>query len=288
VVVPTYNEAENLPRLIAQIERALHARSFCIIVVDDSSPDNTAEVAERLNDSYGNIVVRTREGKDGLGSALLDGLKTALNMEDVESIVTLDGDLSHNPKEIPKLLSVAETTELVQGSRYVKRGAVLGWSLKRRLISFVANSLCKLVLRTHIHDCTGNFRIYSRRCAEMIVNSTDSGGFEWVVEAMLVAVKRGFRVKEVPITFTDRKNGRTKLKIREVAGWGLFALKNLLAPKPTFLDAGYQPTWVIHRSSILTTAVTLPIASTTMYTLSRVSPTVSDHAESTRLVKSSE
>lgn len=287
IIVPTYNEAENLPKLTVQIEKALHTRSFNIIVVDDSSPDNTAEVARKLNDLYGNIIVKTRERKHGLGSAIIDGLKTALDIEDVERIVTLDGDLSHNPDEIPKLLNVAETTDLVQGSRYVDKGLVVGWSPKRRLISLIANSLCKLMLRTRIHDCTGNFRVYSRHCAEMIVNSTNSDGFEWVVEAILVAVKCGFQVKEIPITFVDRKNGRTKLRIRQVASWVLFTLKNLFAPKPLLFNARYQSTCAIQRSSTFTATVTQPTTSTTTYTLSRASPTLSDHAESIQSVKSS-
>lgn len=287
IIVPTYNEADSLPKLAAQIEKTLRTCSFNIVVVDDNSPDNTAEVARKLNDYYGNIIVKTRGRKRGLGSALVDGLKTALDIKDVERIVTLDGDLSHNPNEIPKLLNVAETTDLVQGSRYVSKGVVLGWSLRRRLISFVANSLCKLMLRTQIHDCTGNFRVYSRHCAETIVDCANSGGFEWVVEAMLVAVKCGFRVKEVPITFVERKKGKTKLRIHEVVSWALFTLKRLFASKRLFLHSRYQSTCAIQRSSTFTATLTPPIASTTMYTLSRVSPALSDHAESMKSVKSS-
>jgi dolichol-phosphate mannosyltransferase len=227
VVVPTYNEAENLPRLIDEVEKALRGFDFSLLVVDDNSPDGTAQVAADLNKIHKNLIVRTRTKKNGLGSALSYGLRTALAMKDVDRIVTLDADLSHNPSDIPKLLQ-AEDAGIVQGSRYVENGAVVGWSLKRRLISCVANLLCKLLLRTSIHDCTGNFRVYSRDCAETIVNSTISKGFEWVVEAMFVAKRHGFGVEEVPITFVDRKEGKTKLKAIEVAGWAAFALKSLL------------------------------------------------------------
>ena len=240
VVVPTYNEAKNLPELAAQIEKVLKNRDFSLVVVDDNSPDNTAKIAQKLNDVYRNITVKTRTEKSGLGSAIIEGLKTALAMKDVEKIVTLDADLSHNPVEIPKLLYAAQKTDIVQGSRYIEDGLVVGWGLKRRLISFGANLICKMLSRASVHDCTGNFRVYSRRCAETIVNTTESKGFEWVVEAMFLARKHGFEVKEVPITFTERKEGKTKLKALEVLSWAIFAAKNLLSSQPLRLNTPFS------------------------------------------------
>jgi dolichol-phosphate mannosyltransferase len=288
VVIPTYNEAENLPSLTAQIEEALGSRDFSLIIVDDDSPDKTARVAEQQNRMYGNVIVKTRAVKRGLGSALLEGLKTALEMEDVERIVTLDADLSHNPIEIPKLLRASRETGLVQGSRYVEYGTVIGWSLKRRLISFGANLICKLLLRTSIQDCTGNFRVYSKECAEAILNSTVTKGFEWVVEAVLVAKKHGFEVREVPIAFTDRREGKTKLKASEMLSWALFTMKSLFSLKHLSLNASAQSKQVIHRSSTLTVTAVAPITSATTYTLSRASPGLSDHAESMCPVRSTE
>jgi dolichol-phosphate mannosyltransferase len=227
VVVPTYNEATNLPRLVARMERTLRNVSFDLIVIDDDSPDNTARVAEGLNSIYKNITVKVRANGSGLGSALLAGLNTALSKSDVEWIVTLDADFSHDPIEIPKLLCATGAADLVQGSRYVRDGAVSNWSFRRRLVSFLANLICRLMVRSSVRDCTGNFRVYSRRCAEVIVNSAGSEGFEWVVEAMAITKKCGFRVKEVPITFSDRTEGKTKLKSSQVLSWAAFALKSL-------------------------------------------------------------
>ncbi len=225
IVVPTYNEAENLPKLVPEIEKVLWIRDFRLVIVDDDSPDKTAHVAEKLNDVYGNIIVRRREGKFGLGSAVVEGLKIALAMDDVDRIVTLDGDLSHSPSEIPSLLCIAEKADLVQGSRYVENGSINGWVPSRRLVSRVANLVCRLFFRTFIHEHTGNFRVYSRKCAQAVVKYTTCKGFEWVVEAMFVARKHGFVVKEVPIAFSDRRNGKTKLKALDVASWALFVAK---------------------------------------------------------------
>lgn len=288
VVIPTYNEAKNLPRLTAQIEKVLRNWDFNLIFVDDNSPDNTARVAQNLNRVYRNIVVRIRTSKCGLGSAIAEGLRIALATKDVEKIVTLDADLSHNPSEIPKLLRAAQEADLVQGSRYVEEGSVIGWGLKRRLISFGANLVCKLLLRASIHDCTGNFRVYSRKCAETIVSTTGSKGFEWVVEAMFTAKKNGFEIKEVPITFAERKDGKTKLKAWEVFSWALFAVKNLFSPRTLAFDAALQSSFAIQKSSTFTVAVVPPITSTTMYTLSSTSPDLTNQAESMPSVNSTE
>lgn len=232
VVVPTYNEAENIPKLVAEMEKTLRVRDFSLVIVDDNSPDNTALVAEGLNNFYGNITIRRRTGKFGLGSAVVEGLKIALAMDDVDRIVTLDGDLSHSPGEIPRLLLAAEKADLVQGSRYAENGSVNGWGVTRRLVSRVANLVCRLSFRSSINEYTGNFRVYSRECAETIVNCTRCKGYEWVVEAMFVAIKHGFTVKEVPIAFRDRGNGKTKLKALDVANWAFFVAKTLFSKFP--------------------------------------------------------
>lgn len=229
VVVPTYNEAKNLPNLVVRIERVLGGLDFSLVVVDDSSVDKTAKIAEKLNHVYGNIIVKSRRERLGLGSAIVEGLKTSLEMENVERIVTLDADMSHSPDDIPRLLRAASEADLVQGSRYVANGSISNWGFKRRLTSRVANLICTLLLRTAVHDTTGNFRVYSRRCAGAIVEGTRGRGFEWVVEAVSVAKNAGFTVHEVPITFTNRTDGKTKLRTREIARWAGFALRNLLS-----------------------------------------------------------
>ena len=264
VVIPTYNEAQNLPGLTAQIERALRSSDFEMLVIDDNSPDRTARIAERLNKIYGNITVRVQAKKSGLGVALLAGLKAALSKKEVQRIVTLDADFSHDPNDIPRLLRAAEAADLVQGSRYVRNGAVVNWGFKRRLISCIANLICNLLIKTSTRDCTGNFRVYSRECAEAIVHSAKSRGFEWVVEAMMIAKQNGFRVKEVPITFADRKEGKTKLKSSQVFNWGVFAVRNLIPHKFLIHSAVGHSSFASQRSSTLATTETPPITSTTM------------------------
>jgi dolichol-phosphate mannosyltransferase len=264
VLIPTYNEAQNLPRLTAKIEKALHNSDFEMLIIDDNSPDRTAGIAEKLSMIYGNITVRVQAKKSGLGVALLAGLKEALSKKDIQRIVTLDADFSHDPNDIPRLLQAAESADLIQGSRYVQNGAVVNWGFKRRLISCAANLVCYLLIKSSIHDCTGNFRVYTRDCAEAIVRSAKSKGFEWVVEAMMVAKQNGFRVKEVPITFADRKEGRTKLKGSQVLNWGVFAVRNLISQKFMIDRFVGQSSFMSQRSSTLATTETPPITSTTM------------------------
>ncbi len=262
VVVPTYNEAENLPRLVGQIEETLRGLSFKLIVVDDSSPDGTARVAEQLNAVHGNILVKSRRAKSGLGSAIQAGLRAALEMEDVESVLTLDADLSHDPGEIPKLLRASQQADLVQGSRYVEDGRAVGWSFRRRLVSCVANLVCRMLLRMSVHDCTGNFRVYSRKCAEAIVSSAVERGFEWVVEALFIAKKHQLVVKEVPIAFVNRKDGETKLKGKDIVNWAFFTGKSLFSLRP-FSSMPVQVNSTICKSSALSVTLTAPPASTT-------------------------
>jgi dolichol-phosphate mannosyltransferase len=262
VVVPTYNEAGNLAELTAEIEEVLGDRIFQLIVVDDSSPDGTAKVAEQLNELYGNIVVRSRIKKSGLGSAIQDGLRAALAMEDVEHIVTLDADLSHDPRDIPRLLCASRTADFVQGSRYVREGRAFGWGVRRRVVSCVANLICRMLSGTGVRDCTGNFRVYSRKCADAIVNTAGQRGFEWVVEALFIARKHQLTVKEVPIAFVERKEGKTKLRGLDIVNWVFFAGKSLFSFK-LFFSVPVQRSATICTSSALTVALTAPAASTT-------------------------
>jgi len=288
VIVPTYNEAKNLSTLVTRVEKVLCALDFSFVIVDDNSSDKTAEVAKKLNQVYGNVIVRCREREVGLGSAIVEGLKTCLAMDGVDRILTLDGDLSHNPTDIPRLLQAAQEADLVQGSRYIENGSIRGWGLTRRLTSYVANLICRFLFGTSVHDYTGNFRVYSRECAEAIVNCTNCKGFDWTVEAMFVAKKYGFRVKEVPISFRDREDGKTKLCAKEIANWVSSAMKSFLSPAQPCLKVSHHPTLAIQRSSTFNVTVTPPMVSTTIYTLSSRSPSLSDHAESNCLVKSKE
>jgi len=228
VVVPTYNEAENLPKLVGALEEELQKEDFKIIVVDDNSPDGTADVAEKLNWRYGNIIVHRRPNKLGIGTAIRDGLEVAFPFLESGRIVTMDADLSHNPKDVQSLLSESENADLVQGSRYINGGRIIGWSLYRRAVSRVANTLCRLLLGTGLHEHTAYFRVYSNKCAEDIVKNVNRNGYEWAIASILVAKDHGFRIKEVPVTFINRFSGKSKLKISDILMWFSYVISAFL------------------------------------------------------------
>ena len=225
VVIPTYNEAENLPKLLGALEEELQKEDFKIIVIDDNSPDGTAEVVEKLDQRYGNIIVHRRPSKLGIGSAIRDGLKIALSFPDCECVVTMDADLSHNPSDVQRLLNEAKNADLVQGSRYMKGGRIIGWSSFRSAVSYAANLLCRLLFRTQLHEHTSNFRVYSRRCGEMIAITLHCEHYEWLIGSILIAKDHAYRIKEVPISFTERKRGKSKLKPVDILKWANYVSK---------------------------------------------------------------
>jgi dolichol-phosphate mannosyltransferase len=226
IVVPTWNERENIERLLNNIRKVMSSlkTDYEVIIVDDNSPDGTAEIATKFNELYGHVKVIRRYSKAGLGSAIKDGLKYALGDANTLYIVTMDADMSHLPEEIPNLLDNASTVDIVQGSRYVKGGKIVECELYRRVISRVANVVIRLLFHTKIKDHTSGFRVYTSKAAIVVVNGTFSGGYEWLVEALLVAIKRGLAIKEVPITFINRRKGKSKLWSREILRWFIFML----------------------------------------------------------------
>lgn len=217
VVVPTLNEAENLAELVGALEDALPQGEGRIIIVDDASPDGTADLADSLNSRYGNISVLRRPGKLGIGSAVLDGMRLALSYPDTQSVVTMDSDLSHNPRELPSLLSAAKGADFVQGSRYMKGGRIYGWPFHRRLISGGINAFYRFFLRTGLRENTTNYRVYSRNCAETLVEQVKCTGYELPILAILAARDNGHTIVESPVTFTDRSRGKSKLTTRDLA-----------------------------------------------------------------------
>jgi len=225
MVIPTYNEAENLPKLVEALEEELQKEDFKIIIVDDNSPDGTAEIAKKLNERYGNIIIHRKPSKLGIGSAIRDGLKIALSFPECEYIVTMDADLSHNPKDVRHLLSEAEDADLVQGSRYMKGGGVIGWSSFRRAVSHTANLLCRLLFRTQLHEHTSNLRVYSRRCGEMIMANLHCEHYDWFIGSILLTKDYAYRIKEVPITFVNRVHGKSKLTASDIFKWTSYVSK---------------------------------------------------------------
>jgi dolichol-phosphate mannosyltransferase len=226
IVIPTWNERENIERLLDNIRKVMSSLNidYEVIIVDDNSPDGTAEIALKFNEAYGHVKVIKRYSKAGLGSAIKEGLKYALSDGNTLYIVTMDADLSHLPEEIPNLLYNASTVDIVQGSRYVKGGRIKGWRMHRRMMSWGANTFIRLLFHTKIKDHTSGFRVYTSKVAQVVVNETFSRGYEWLVEALIVARKSGFTITEVPITFINRRKGKSKVGFREILRWLNFML----------------------------------------------------------------
>ncbi len=218
IVVPTYNEAENIGVLVERLE-ALQ-ENLAIIIVDDKSPDGTAEIADKLNQRLGNIFVLRRPGKLGIGSAIRDGMKKALSMADCQYVVTMDADLSHNPDDIPGLLKMAREgqVDLIQGSRYIKGGGVVGWNLRRKLQSRVANLIGKLLFGLP-NEVTTYFRVYTRKSADIVANHVKADKYEFAIASALAIKDRGLVIRESPIVFINRTRGKSKLKTSDVFNW---------------------------------------------------------------------
>jgi dolichol-phosphate mannosyltransferase len=205
IVVPTYNERQNLPRLVEAV--AKHMRTeYEIVVVDDSSPDGTGELALDLAKEHP-IRLVSRPAKSGLGSAYRDGFKVAKG----DIIFQMDADLSHDPRYLPALIEAIENgADLAVGSRYSGNGRIVGWNWYRRLVSGTGNTLARLVLGLRSRDNTTGYRAYAREAAD-IVQMVQSDGYASMVEALHHARRSGLRVVEVPITFENRTVGKSKL-----------------------------------------------------------------------------
>ena len=221
IIIPTYNEAENIEKLIGALES--QKGDYKIIIVDDSSPDGTAKIVNKLSLNSHNILLNCRPGKLGLGSAVYDGMRLALSSPDCQYIVTMDADLSHDPNDVPRLLLAVygEDVDMVQGSRYIEGGQIVGWNVFRRLQSRIANWLC-MVLFGLPNEVTTYFRVYSRKCAEILVNNVAAANYEFAVTTALVIKDHGLKTIEVPIVFVNRTQGKSKLKASNILAW--FAL----------------------------------------------------------------
>lgn len=237
IVIPTYNEAENITNLIEQLE-ALDG-DFGIIIVDDNSPDGTAEMVEEMGKRWGNIEVHRRPGKLGIGSAIREGMGKALSDPDCRYVITMDADLSHKPQDIPKLLTAAEAGEagMIQGSRYIKGGGIIGWGFIRKLQSRVANTLCGLLFGLP-REVTTYFRAYTRESAQVVVDEALADKYEFAVRSALAVKDHGIKITEVPIVFVNRTLGKSKLKPTDVLVWFAVLLKMFLARQMRRLESG--------------------------------------------------
>ena len=217
IILPTYNERENLPIIIYLIFEMAEKNhlNLEIVIVEDNSPDGTAEVAEKLMELYPQkIILLKRKGKLGLGSAYIDGLKKCNG----DFVILMDADLSHHPKFIPHFIEkqIETNADIVSGSRYIQGAGVFGWTFMRKLTSRVANFLAGTTLGINNTDLTGSFRIYRRSVIERIIKEIVSKGYAFQMEILVRANKYGYNIKEVPIVFVDRIYGESKLGANEV------------------------------------------------------------------------
>jgi dolichol-phosphate mannosyltransferase len=214
VIVPTYNERENVTPFV---EALLTLDGVRVLVVDDASPDGTADVATAAAvASGGRLAVLRRTGPRGLGRSYVDGMRTALD-SDATHICQMDCDFSHDPAELPRLLAASAAADLVLGSRYVPGGTLRNWPAHRVLLSVLANWYVRAVTRLPVRDCTSGFRCWSRDLlARLPLDRIVSDGYAFQVEMTWEARAAGGRIVEVPITFVERRSGRSKLSGRVI------------------------------------------------------------------------
>jgi dolichol-phosphate mannosyltransferase len=236
IVLPTYNERENLERVVEALAGAREQAPFTgdVLIVDDSSPDGTGALADDLASRNDWVHVLHRPAKQGLGQAYLGGFRWALERE-YTHILEMDADLSHPPDAVPRLLAAAQDADLVLGSRYVPGGGVVGWPAHRRLISRGGSLYARTILGVGIHDLTGGYKCFRRRVLETIdLGSVHGQGYVFQIELTYRTLRMGGRVVEVPITFEDRTAGASKMTTAIVAEavWKVPALRlrSLRAP----------------------------------------------------------
>jgi dolichol-phosphate mannosyltransferase len=207
VCLPTYNERENLEPMV----RALGEQGVSVLVIDDSSPDGTGELADRLAAELENVEVLHRKTKEGLGPAYLAGFRHAL-AGGAELILEMDADFSHDPNDVPRLIESAGRADIVLGSRYVEGGSIRNWGRLRRFVSAGGSGYARRVLGVQVHDLTGGFKCFRREVLETIdLDAITSRGYAFQIETTYRALRAGFRVVEIPIAFVDRERGGSKM-----------------------------------------------------------------------------
>lgn len=210
MVLPTYNEAENIESFVDAVRAKLPA-SAAVLIVDDNSPDGTGTKADRLAERHDNVSVLHRPHKEGIGPAYVAGFRRAL-AAGADLVLEMDSDFSHDPAYLPRLLEAAERADLVLGSRYVAGGGVSDWGPLRKAISRGGSAYARLLLGVDVKDLTGGFKCFRREVLEAIdLDSIQAHGYAFQVELTYRAIRQGFRVVEVPIVFRDRRAGSSKM-----------------------------------------------------------------------------
>jgi dolichol-phosphate mannosyltransferase len=234
VVVPTYNEANNIERIVGTV--LSQSPDLSLLIVDDNSPDGTGDLARRLARTEKRLEVMHRPRKMGLGSAYREGFARILSRQTGKYLLEMDADFSHDPKVLPVLIETAEReqADLVIGSRYAHGGRIVGWDWKRRALSSAANKLCSLLLGSRVRDYTAGFRCYRAEALRLVdLASIRSEGYAFQVEMTTRMLKKRMGVVEVPIVFSERRTGASKFNsrifIEAVLVLGLLFMKRLIA-----------------------------------------------------------
>ncbi|MFA6098123.1 MAG: polyprenol monophosphomannose synthase [Patescibacteria group bacterium] len=227
IILPTYNEKENIKAIVREIF-SLNIPDLGIIIVDDNSPDGTGRIADELAAGDRRIRVLHRQQKEGLGRAYVAGFKKALEDPEAENIFEMDADFSHQPKYLPDFLGAINSADIVLGSRYIKGGGVQNWNFFRRFISTSANFVIRFILGVKIRDLTGGFKCFSRRALlSLDFDKVESSGYNFQIEVNYKAYKEGLKIKEIPIIFVERQAGNSKFStaIMLESFWKVLQLK---------------------------------------------------------------
>ncbi|MFL5694871.1 MAG: polyprenol monophosphomannose synthase [Ktedonobacteraceae bacterium] len=209
IIIPTYNELDNLRPLLEQIFS--YAPDTDVLIVDDNSPDGTGKLADEIHQENPQVLVLHRAGKQGLGTAYIAGFKFAIE-HSYDAAFEMDADFSHDPRYLPDFLKAIEHADLVIGSRYIPGGDTPNWSLLRRFISGGGNFFARFMLSIPVHDCTAGFRCYRRKVLESIgLDTIQAQGYAFQVELAYRTTRQGFKVVETPIVFMDRRVGKSKM-----------------------------------------------------------------------------
>jgi len=233
VIIPTFNEAANIKALLLRISAV--APKANVLVVDDSSPDGTAEIVRDFQKNNPRLSLLVRQKKEGLGRAYLAAFQTVLKDPEVESVVMMDADFSHNPDYVPAMLDLLSSCDMAVGSRYVQGGGTSGWEAWRRLLSFFGNLYCKIILRMPVFDATAGFSaIRAEVLRQVDLSSIGVSGYAFQVELKYLLFRHGARLKELPIIFVNRVGGESKIS-------GHIVNEGILAPwKLLFKNLGQK------------------------------------------------
>ncbi|MBV8694362.1 MAG: polyprenol monophosphomannose synthase [Ktedonobacteraceae bacterium] len=239
IIIPTYNEVENLRPLL---ETTLsHVPETDILIVDDNSPDGTGQLADQIHEEDARVHVLHRAGKLGLGTAYIAGFKYAI-AHGYDAAFEMDADFSHDPRYLPDFLKAIEKADLVIGSRYIRGGDTPNWSPMRRLISGAGNIFARFMLGIPVHDCTAGFRCYRREVLEGIdLDTVQSQGYAFQVELAYRVMQQGFKIVEIPIIFLDRRVGKSKMSRKIIMEAFAYVLRTRFGKRAAATTAKQQP-----------------------------------------------